>query len=197
MSSTSGLGAEESKSVLPPSPYGEKERLRIFERLLAPLRPGRLVDLATGHGLFALTAQRLGWQVTAVDARTERMPFADGIDWVHADVRDFPLEDFDVITILGILYHLELPAVLDLLRRAAGTTTIIDTHFALHPTIVEGGYEGKYYDEPDTLLASVGNEKSFWPHRNALIRMLVDCGYVDIYVMTPPYRPNRTFYLCR
>jgi hypothetical protein len=182
---------------LPPSPYGEKERLRIFERLLGPLRPGRLIDLATGHGQFALIAQRLGWQVTAVDARTERMPFVDGIEWVCADVRGFPLAGFDVITMLGILYHLELPDILDLLRRAAGTTTLIDSHFAVNPSIVEGGYEGKFYRERPSLASSVGNETSFWPHQHAFIRMLIDCGFLDIYVLTPPYRHNRTFYVCK
>lgn len=182
---------------LPPSPRSEFDRVAIFEDFLRPLRPGRLLDLATGHGKFALAAQRLGWQVTAVDARTERMPDDHGIEWVHADVRSYPLDGFDLITMFGILYHLELPDVLDMLKRAAGTLTIIDTHYAPRPTVIESGYEGYLFKElTSELTASVGNSQSFWPHPNALIRMLVDSGFKDVYVLTPSYHPNRTFYIC-
>lgn len=199
------LGRDDLSTAAAPSPLKVRElevilrsdRLAIFERVLAPMTPGRMLDLATGHGKFALVAHRLGWSVTGVDARSERMPDVAGIDWIQADVRHFPVDGYDLITMLGLLYHLELADVLDLLQRAAGTPTIIDTHFAPNPKIVEDGYEGQYFAERTEMpTASIDNKRSFWPHPNALIRMLLDSGYTDIFVLTPPYHPSRTFYMC-
>ena len=44
-------------------------RLEIFQRILEPLTPGRLLDLGAAHRKFSLIARDLGWKVTAVDAR--------------------------------------------------------------------------------------------------------------------------------
>lgn len=180
-------------------------RLEIFRRLLAPLRPGRLVDLGSGHGKFALVARDLGWAVTAVDARKTRMPMAPGIEWVQADVRDFPLEGYDCICVLGLLYHLELADALALLEKAAGTTTIIDTHVALEAEREEQGYVGRTYVEvrsrdPNVLArtstAAWGNRTSFWPTQESLLRMFYDSGFATVFVAEPPYLADRTFYLC-
>jgi len=80
--------------------------------------------------MFAVAAFELGWQVTAVDVRTARFPPVAGIAWIEADVRTylFTACNFDVITLLGILYHLELPDQLALLRRCVGRSTIVDMH---------------------------------------------------------------------
>jgi 2-polyprenyl-3-methyl-5-hydroxy-6-metoxy-1,4-benzoquinol methylase len=188
-------------SVLgPPAVKPDPDRLAIFDRLLAPMTPGHMLDLATGHGKFAVTAKDRGWRVTAVDARTERMPFVEGIEWIQADVRTFSLEGYDLITIFGLLYHLGIDDQLDLLRRAvaARTLTVIDTTTTPHPDVVERGYEGWYFKEKlEAPTASWGNETSFWPHKDAFLRMLLDCGFVDVYVLTPGHSPNRTFYVCR
>ncbi len=76
----------------------------IFRALAALLKAGKMLDLGAGKGNFSLSAARLGWEVTAVDARTTRSPNADTepdpaiaelirtIHWVQADVRDFPIE---------------------------------------------------------------------------------------------------------
>lgn len=184
---------------------GEDRRLTVFRDLLRPMRPGRLLDLGTGHGKFALIAQELGWQVTAVDARTERMPMTGGIDWVQGDVRTYDVAGFDCIALLGLLYHLEFQAVRDLLRRCAGTPTILDTHTALRVDRVEEGYEGRTFHEisdptPERLAATVtaawGNPESWWPTRPALIRLLRDVGFRTILVLEPPIGSDRTFYLC-
>ena len=71
------------------------DRLRTLRQILSPITPGRLVDLGTGHGKFARVTRDLGWRVTAVDVRTERMPRDSGIEWVQSDVRDFPLDGND------------------------------------------------------------------------------------------------------
>ncbi len=187
------------------SPDGEDRRLTVFRDILRPMRPGRLLDLGTGHGKFAVIAQELGWQVTAVDARTERMPMTPGIEWIRADVRAFDVGGYDCIALLGLLYHLEFQDVRSLLRRCAGTPTILDTHTALRADQVEQGYEGRTFQEledatPDRLAATPtaawGNPTSWWPTRSALVRLLRNSGFGTILVLDPPTGADRTFYLC-
>lgn len=173
-------------------------RLEMFSELLATQRPGRLLDLGTGHGKFALLATNMGWKVTAVDARTERMPEHQAIEWVRSDVRSFTFDpaEFDCIAILGLLYHLELDAQLALLGRCSGTTAIIDTHVALRAEHSERGFEGRVFEEEtEAPTAAWGNERSFWPTEESLVRMLREAGYTSL-KLVPPYRPDRTFWLC-
>ena len=182
---------------------GER-RLSTFRSILGAMTPGRLLDLGAGHGKFSLIGQELGWDVTAVDVRTVRMPMAPGIRWIEADVRTFDVEGYDCIALLGLLYHLGLDDQRDLLRRCAGTPTILDTHHSLRPTITLDEYEGHLYREPGSNLeelaeiatASYGNPESFWPTRESLNRMLRDAGYHTILALEPPIIPDRTFYLC-
>ena len=123
---------------------------------------------------FARVTRDLGWRVTAVDVRTERMPRDSGIEWVQSDVRERPARWQRLHLILGLFYHLSSGDQLDLLRRAAGTLTIIDTHVARAPPSVspsrcarrlgrtanEGVHFKETLDEPT---ASWGSHESFWP----------------------------------
>jgi len=173
------------------------ERLRIFRDLLAPLPPGRFADIACGHGKFALIARELGWEVTAIDVRTERMPFTPGIEWVQQDVRDFDPQGFDCIGLLGIVYHLEVEAQIALFRKLAGKLTIIDTHVSPRRMRKLAGYRGRTFREKDAPTASFRNKKSFWATESELVRMLLDCGCRDVYVRKPWYRADRTFFVAR
>jgi hypothetical protein len=181
------------------------QRVEVFRSLLGLFPPGRLLDLACGTGIFAIAAHDMGWDVTASDARTERMPMTPGIAWVQQDVRDVDVSGYDVVTVLGILYHLELPDQLDLLRRCSRTITILDTHHSLRPTHFEGGYAGHTFRElPEgreeelaaTPTAAWGNQTSFWATQPDLVRMLGDCGFGTVMALVPPNLPNRTFYVC-
>ena len=188
-------------------PRDSQYRLQIAASLLNTLKPGRLLDLGCGHGSVAIVAQTLGWQVTAVDVRTRRMPSVDGIRWVQADVREFPIRkgEYDCILLLGLVYHLELKDVLDLLHRCASTTTIVDTHVSLAPNHEEMGYRGQLHDEiedrtPEQHAASAtlswGNLESFWPDEESLMRIFTDVGFASVLKLSPSYRADRTFYLC-
>lgn len=173
------------------------DRIAIFEGLLSQLPPGRLLDLGTGHGAFALTASELGWAVTAVDARTERMPVAPGVEWVEADIRSFPVEGYDVIAILGLLYHLELKDQVAILESCSHSLTLIDTHVSLRPTTFANGYFGHYFEEKlEDARASWGNPTSFWPSEESLFRMIAAGGFSSILSVSPsPVAADRTFYV--
>jgi hypothetical protein len=173
-------------------------RLAIFRELLGAMPPGHLLDVATGHGRFAVVARDLGWKVTAFDARTERWPDATGIDWVQSDVRDFDFdaERYTCINVPGLFYHLEIDDQLDLLRRCSGVTTILETHVSLSPDREEQGYQGHLFDEGEIgPTSSWGNQYSFWPTEESLIRMLHDAGFTSVYSRVPHFRAGRNFYL--
>ena len=187
-------------------------RLRIFDTMLGWFTPGRLLDLGAGHGAFSVRAADAGWDVTAVDARTTRFPDDARIRWVHQDVRETPLQGYDLIVNLGLFYHLTLDDQLSLLDRAAGTPMILDTHMAtdepnrynLSELVHERGYDGRRYSEPKAKLknspgaarSAWGNSSSFWATPDALRQMLDDRGW-DVYTLTPFYLSTRTFFLCQ
>ncbi len=181
-------------------------RFRLFDTLLARFVPGRLIDLGTGHGKFAIRAAEAGWEVTATDARTERFPDHPRITWRCEDVRETDVSGYDLISNLGLFYHLTIDDQLSLLDRSRGTPMILDTHvgiaseqgFSLSEMTTQRGYRGRLYSEERAQhlpTASFGNELSFWPAPKALQRMLTERGW-DVFTATPYYLPSRTFFLC-
>ena len=97
-------------------------RLETFSRLVEDGGGRTLLDLGAGPCLFARQAVVAGWRVTAVDARTERVPHGlDGITFIQSDVREFETSGFDCIAILGLLYHLTLTQQEELLTACAYT----------------------------------------------------------------------------
>lgn len=182
-----------------PNPEPEQDRIQTFKNLLSPLSGDALLDLGCGHGKFAVAAADLGWRVTGVDARSERWPDDKRIEWICSDVREYPVEDFDVISILGLLYHLDQPSQLELLKRCStsgASLTILDTRVGLTQQAEEGGYRGEYYDEPGLTTSSWNNSVSFWPTEESLIKMARDAGFSLIAPVRPPLQEYRTFYVC-
>lgn len=201
-----------------PIPDLSVKRNQIFNSLVSPLKPGKMLDLGTGSGVFSLMAADLGWKVTAVDARTVRMPDVDSekeskkaelirsVEWIEADVRDFHFEhgEYDLICFLGLIHHLGVKDQLEILRRCSETLTILSARVAPEVVVTEGPYEGSYYyekgetrEERDAIpSAAWGNEVSFHPTEESLLRMLQDCGFSKVMAMRPPHNHNYNFYLC-
>jgi SAM-dependent methyltransferase len=193
-------------------------RLQIFRSLISPLKPGRMLDLGTGPGNFSLVAARLGWEVTAVDARTARMPDPEAqqdpdlakvvrsIRWVESDVREFPIRggEYDLICVLGLMHHLGVDDHIQLLKRCSGTLTLLDARTSPEVLDTEGPYEGRRRYEPGetreerdkVLTTSWGNETSFHHTEESLLRLVRDCGYSKMMTMRPAHDPNYTFHLC-
>jgi 2-polyprenyl-3-methyl-5-hydroxy-6-metoxy-1,4-benzoquinol methylase len=198
-----------------PEPDTSVNKLQLFRALLTPLKPGKMLDLGSGRGNFSLAAARLGWQVTAVDARTVRWPDSGedpeqaklirSVRWVQADVRDFPIRggEYDLVCILGLLHHLEVDDQVKLLKRCSDTLTLLDTRIAPRIADVEGPYEGVYIrehgetrEERDQVpTASWGNEVSFRHTEESLLRLVQACGYSKMLSMKPPHRRNYTMFL--
>jgi SAM-dependent methyltransferase len=191
------------------------QRPAMFRSILSSQKPGRMLDLGAGHGRFAQLAQDMGWDVTAVDARGERFPRTQGIEWIVSDVRTFEFGpgDYDCVSVLGLFYHLDLADQLELLRKCSGTFTLLETHVAVEAETTEGGYEGKIYVEaPPTVTdeqlrsapqSAWGNRQAFWPTEDGLLKMIRDSGFSFVAPVRPfyyadrgRYMSNRTFYLC-
>lgn len=198
-----------------PAPDGPLHTGNIFCLFLAS---GRILDLGAGKGNFSLSAAELGWDVTAVDARTVRWPNAEtetdpdvaerirAVSWIQADVRSFPRAPgkYELICILGLLQHLELADQIALIRRCAGTLLLVDTRIA--PAVLDHleGYEGMAIrkhgeaveDRNLVPTAAWGNAVSFRHTEESLLEFLRDCGYPQVMPMRPPHRRDYTFYLC-
>lgn len=200
-----------------PEPDETINRRQIFLSLISPLRAGRILDLGTGPGTFSLAAAGLGWQATAVDARTMRMPKAEAgdrsnraelirkVEWVESDVRSFPIgrDEYDLICIFGLMHHLRIKDQVNLLKRCSHTLTYLSVRVSPDILDEEGPYEGRYHQEAgDTqkerdqiAFASWGNEYSFLHTEQSLTRLLRDCGYSKVLAMRPPHKLNYTFYV--
>ena len=201
-----------------PEPDASINKLQVFRTLIPSLKPGKMLDLGSGKGNFSLAAARFGWKVTSVDARTVRWPKLEAekspkhtelvrsIEWVQADVREFPIRsgEYDLICILGILHRLEIDDQVKLLRRCSDTLTLLDVRTVPEIAAKEGAYEGKYHhqggetrEERDQIPQSAwGNEFGFRHTEESLLRLVRDCGYSTMMHMRPPHRHNYTFYLC-
>ena len=176
-------------------------RLKIFQQLLSFFPLGRLIDLGTAYGEFAITAADKGWDVVATDARKELWPDDSRIEWIQQDVRETSFDGYDLILCLGLFYHLTLQDQLNFLRKCSGTPLILDTH--MRPALEQEQddpkddyYYGRVCPEDGTVVSSWGNEESFWPTYKSLKRMLLNNGYKTILVTEPFYWPDRTFFLC-
>ncbi|TNY38141.1 SAM-dependent methyltransferase [Thermomonospora catenispora] len=121
--------------------------------LVAPLSPGRALDLGCGEGGDAVHLASRGWRVTAVDisptaldrtrALAERAGVADRITTERHDLtRTFPDGAYDLVSSLFLHCHQE-SARDGLLRRAAGALTVGGLLF-----VVEHGSVPPWAPEP-------------------------------------------------
>ncbi len=195
----------ESHKYAPRAPNDGAWRGRTFVHILEELLDSRkrgLLDLGCGPCLFAQKAQDCGFQVTAVDARSERVPPSDvlgSITFIQEDVRKFDTSGFDIVCMLGLLYHLELKDQLTLLQNCRESVVVVDTQFCEESSaeigsapwqsmlVQEEGYKGVLYPESDNVMSGWGNESSFWHTEESLLRMFESCGFEKITRVIPQY----------
>lgn len=165
----------------------------------APLDKPNLLDIATGHGKYAIAAALAGYKVTAFDSRPDRIPsYYKGIQWKIADLKEFCYRGYEVVNCLGIFYHLTLEGQLKLLSDLRDTPLIImDTHLSTYALrVMPGGYEGSDFEEVLTdPRSSFDDPVAFWHNRKSFLKILKDSGYKIIEEVEQI--PNRSFYVLR
>ncbi len=180
----------------------------------------RILDLGCGEGVYAIEAGLRGAQVVALDARTERMRHGatcaerqglGTVRFVQEDVRRVARDSFglfDVVYLLGLLYHLDSPDVFAVLENVFNLCTrmlVVDTLVSLeaedqvewHGRMYRGRRFREHEDgDPDEvrrgrLLRSVDNTFSFRFTRESLLRALHDTGFTSVFECHVPFEPGK------
>jgi SAM-dependent methyltransferase len=179
------------------------------------LREVRVLDLGAAEGEFAVEFARQGAEVVAIEGRHRSAEKArsladelglERLTVVEADVRTLSVEEhgrFDLVLCLGLLYHLDAPAAVELVQTLAEVATrlvVIETHVALTPRspVTIGGrtYSGRRKREFDPgasreeqerlSRSAIGNPESFWFTRPSLFNLLVDAGFTSVLEVRVP-----------
>lgn len=180
----------------------------------------RILDLGCGEGVYAIEAGLHGAEVLALDARTQRMEQGAAIAerhgltnvrFIQEDVRHVRREtfgSFNVVYLLGMLYHLDAPDVFQVLENIydlCNDLLIIDTLISLTGEIqVEWRsqvYEGRRcreHGDDDTeemrrsrVLKSIDNTFSFRFTKESLLRALCNVGFSSAFQCFHPFEPGK------
>jgi SAM-dependent methyltransferase len=179
-----------------------------------------VLDLGCGEGVYAIEAALRGARVLALDARTERMDEGalcakrhglGNVRFAQEDVRRVTREthgEFDVVLLLGLLYHLDVGdvfPVLESVHAMCAGLLVVDTLVAATAGC-EAGWRGRTYagsrhrehedaDPPEArrarLLRSIDNAHSFRFTRESLVHALVDTGFTSVLECRAPLEPGK------
>lgn len=182
-------------------PY-ENPRSKMFvKQFYRFLQPNSLItDLGANTGYHSRDLLISGFRVNAIEGRWNRVLMNDRMPpsrfkIFHSDVRNFSVwEECEGCLCCGILYHLNDPA--DFLKKASkfiSKMIIIHTHvalddephFYLSDKMDRDGIDGRLYRErihpnQNHPWSSIGNDLSFWPTEEGLVKMIGDAGFSQV-----------------
>jgi 2-polyprenyl-3-methyl-5-hydroxy-6-metoxy-1,4-benzoquinol methylase len=185
-----------------------------------PFEALRILDVGCGEGVYAIEAGLRGARVVALDARTERMDLGAAcaarhgirsVRFIQDDVRHVTRQaygEFDVVYMLGLLYHLDVPdvfAVLENIYHVCTAMLVVDTLISLtaerEVTWRDRVYRGqrcREHDDDDSpamrrrrVLRSIDNTFSFRFTRESLIRALQASGFTSVFECHGPLEPGK------
>ncbi len=179
-----------------------------------PFADLRILDLGCGEGVYTIEMGLAGAQVLAIDARRERMDEGaacaarhglGNVRFAQEDVRRVTRAthgEFDVVLLLGLLYHLDAPlAVLKSLFDLCANLLVVDTLVSLAPDADSDGYGGQRVrehgdDDPaevrrSRVLKSIDNTFGFRFAKEPLVRALRDVGFTTVLECHAPLEPGK------
>jgi SAM-dependent methyltransferase len=175
-----------------------------------PLTGLRVLDLGCAHGHYSIELASRGAQVLGIEGRTSWLEQANrnkqnaslsNVEFVQDDVRNLSKAkygEFDIVLCLGLLYHLDAPAVFDFVGKVAEVCSdfaVFETHFAKTP-ILSHEWQGRRYwgastvehpvgasqvDKLKVVGASLDNNQSFWFTQASLCNILRHVGFTSVY----------------
>jgi ubiquinone/menaquinone biosynthesis C-methylase UbiE len=192
-------------------------RLAMMFAALDPLFGGRwadvsCIDVACHEGFFALQLAAKGCRkVLGVDAREEHVRDAKlirtayghrNLEFRHADVRQMDPKDFgtfDVVLMLGLLYHLENPiGALRLAKALTRQVCLIETQVVPNLTGItdRGNYQSQKeihgsfaivdqteeLADPESSISGI----TLYPSKEGLLWVLRKLGFARVEVLPPP-----------
>jgi 2-polyprenyl-3-methyl-5-hydroxy-6-metoxy-1,4-benzoquinol methylase len=201
-------------------PQGSDRRLRCFVQAVAdlagkPLNQLRILDLACLEGHYTIEFALHGAQAVGIEVREANVSKArflkeqlglSNVEFHQDDVRNLSERKygrFDVVLCAGFLYHLDAPAVFEVIQQihdVCDRLAIFETFISLQPKVsaTHNGttYWGNHYIEhregvtPEQkykdLWASIDNPSSFWLTQASLCNALDHAGFTSVYVQLNP-----------
>jgi SAM-dependent methyltransferase len=201
-------------TIVPGIEGGNEFRLQRIVQIVSdvsqrPLHELRILDLGCLEGLFAIELARQGAEVVGIEGREANLAKAQfardvlglhNLDLVQDDIRNLSSAkygEFDVVLCLGVLYHLEAPAVFAFLEQIANVCrgfAIIETHVSTVRS-KQFAYNGRTYrgstlEEPTSsanehdrriLWSSLGNRQSVLLTPTSLCNALVHAGFTTVF----------------
>jgi 2-polyprenyl-3-methyl-5-hydroxy-6-metoxy-1,4-benzoquinol methylase len=185
-----------------------------------PLDKIRVLDLGSLDGQFSLEFAYHGSDVVGLEIREDNVAKSNfckenlrltNVQFIQDDVRNISVENYgmyDVIICSGLLYHLTGFDSIELIPKMYQMTNnllIVDTHIALEPketwttpdgrryngkTIVEHTSQDSDDIKESRILASSGNDDSFWFTRPSLVNLMIDSGFTSVYEAFGPVHLN-------
>lgn len=180
-----------------------------------PFNELRILDLACLEGGYSIEMALHGATVVGIEGRDiniEKARYAqqalrlENVEFFQDDVRNLSVETygtFDVVLVLGILYHLDTPDVFHLMKRVNEVCrgfAIVDTLTSTYArTSIE--HQGKTYwghrwaEFPEGTTesgkskfawASLDNDMSFCFTVPSLLNMILDAGFTSVYEVKHP-----------
>lgn len=152
-------------------PSGEELKLRRIRQLVGDLAPRpvsqlRVLDLGALEGLYGVELALSGAEVVFVEGReasAERIRFAvealgiERAEVITQDVQNLTRSEhgeFDVVLCIGLLYHLDAPAVFELLEQISSVCRgllVLDTHIAIEDDELASFSDDVFWVDPRAL----------------------------------------------
>ena len=194
----------------------------VVSQALAEAGPGaRVLDLGCCEGWFAHRMLELGASsVVGVDVREVNVRRARlvrdhlgiepaRLEFYQADVLALPdLGQFDVVLMLGLIYHLENPmAALRIARALTRSLCLVESQLTEQrtPVMAGNGQSGLHFERPESFaawfehdqednpLASFGGILSLIPNEAALLAMGRVAGFADVRIAPPSPDHDRAY----
>ena len=175
-----------------------------------PLAELRILDLGSAHGSYSIELATRGARVLGIEGREAWLEQArckarelslSNVEFVQDDVRNLSRDkygDFDIVLCLGILYHLDVPDVLEFVGRVSEVCrdfSVFETRVVAAPVVSHDWRANRYWgmstcehppgasddDKLKNLGASLDNEHSFEFTRTSLCNILRNTGFTSVY----------------